>query len=130
MSEGTAYKQEATEQLSDILLVLDKQKNKIQAVTGIDENGKLKTIDPTKENQRQFMRVDKHGDLFSNFFSNFWRQLKNPTNFSFFKIPADEAVGTAKEMQKQVDKPTPEGEKEMKKKELKACKSSAKSGLI
>ncbi|HCU43557.1 MAG TPA: hypothetical protein DF610_00160, partial [Sphingobacterium sp.] len=120
MSDDTANKQEAPEQLSDILLVLDKQKNKIQAVTGIDENGKLNTSDPTKENQSQFMRVDKHGDLFSNFFSNFWRQLKNPTNFSFFKIPADEAVGAAKQMQKQVDNPTPEGEKEMKKIEVKA----------
>ena len=120
MSEETENKQQTPEQLSDILLVLDKQKNKIQAVTGIDENGKLKTTDPTKENQSQFMRVDKHGDLFSNFFSNFWRQLKNPTNFSFFKVSADEAVDKAKEMQKQVDNPTPEGEKEMKKNEVKA----------
>ena len=114
MSEETENKQQAPEQLSDVLLVLDKQKNKIQAVTGIDENGKLKTADPTKENQSQFMRVDKHGDLFSNFFSNFWRQIKNPTNFSFFKVSADEAIDKAKEMQKQVDNPTPEGEKEMK----------------
>ena len=120
MSEETTNKQEMPEQLSDILLVLDKEKMKIQAVKSIDKDGKMETIDPTKQNQSEFMRVDKHGDLFSNFFSNFWRQLKNPTNFSFFKIPADEAVGTAKEMQKQVDKPTPEGEKEMKKKELKA----------
>lgn len=119
MSEEIENKQPATEQLSDILLVLDKQKNKIQAVTGIDENGKLKTIDPTKENQSQFMRVDKHGDLFSNFFSNFWRQLKDPTNFSFFKVSANEAVDKAKEMQKQVDNPTPEGEKEMNKYKVK-----------
>ncbi|AZA56541.1 MULTISPECIES: DUF3945 domain-containing protein [Chryseobacterium] len=119
MSEETENKQPATEQLSDILLVLDKQKNKIQAVTGIDEKGNLKTVDPTKENQSEFMRVDKHGDLFSNFFSNFLRQLKNPTNFSFFKIPADEALGKAKEMQKQVDHPTPKGEKEIKKDEVK-----------
>ena len=120
MSEETENKQVTPEQLSDILLVLDKQKNKIQAVTGIDENGNLKTSDPTKENQSQFMRVDKHGDLFSNFFSNFWRQLRNPTNFSFFKVSADEAINKAKEMQKQVDNPTPEGEKEMKKNEVKA----------
>ena len=85
MSEEIEIKQETPEQLSDILLVLDKQKNKIQAVTGIDENGKLKTADPTKENQSQFMRVDKHGDLFSNFFSNFWRQLKILPIFHFSK---------------------------------------------
>ncbi|WP_300669461.1 DUF3945 domain-containing protein [Soonwooa sp.] len=119
MSEETTNKQEMPEQLSDILLVLDKEKMKIQAVKSIDENGKMETVDPTKKNQSEFMRVDKHGDLFSNFFSNFWRQLKDPTQFSFFKVSADEAVEKAKEMQKQVDNPTPEGEKEMKKHEVK-----------
>lgn len=119
MSEEAENKQPAPEQLSDIMLVLDKQKNKIQAVTGIDDYRKLKTANPTKENQSQFMRVDKHGDLFSNFFSNFLRQLKDPTNFSFFKVPINEAVEKAKEMQKKVDKPTPEGEEEMNKNVIK-----------
>ena len=120
MSEETANKQESPEQLSEILLVLDKEKMKIQAVKSIDENGKMETVDPTKKNQNQFMRVDKNGDFISNFFSNFFSQLKNPTNFSFFKVPADEAVNKAKEMQKQVDKPTAEGEKVMKEHEVKA----------
>lgn len=119
MSEETTNKQEMPEQLSDILLVLDKEKMKIQAVKSIDENGKMETVDPTKKNQNQFMRVDKNGDFFSNFFSNFFSQLKNPTNFSFFKVSADEAVNKAQEMQKQVDKPTPEGEKMMKEHEVK-----------
>ena len=119
MSEETVNKQESPEQLSEILLVLDKEKMKIQAVKSIDENGKMETIDPTKKNQNQFMRVDKSGDMFSNFFSNFFSQLKNPTNFSFFKVPADQAVNKAKEMQKQVDNPTSEGEKLMKKHEVK-----------
>src|SRR5690554_160459 len=100
--------QQYPEQLSDVLLVMDKEKKKIQAVTGVDENGYLKTVDATKKNQSQFMRVDRAGDLFTNFFSNFWRQLKDPTHFSFFKVPAKEAVETAKEMQKQVDAPTKE----------------------
>nr|WP_315240079.1 DUF3945 domain-containing protein [uncultured Flavobacterium sp.] len=119
MSEQTLNKQQSPEQLSEILLVLDKEKKKIQAVTGIDENGKLQTVDPTRKNQNQFMRVDKQGDLFSNFFSNFFSQLKNPTNFSFFKIPAPLTVNLAKEMQKQVDHPTPEGEQLMKQHEVK-----------
>ena len=71
MSEETTNKQDMPEQLSDILLVLDKEKMKIQAVKSIDENGKMETVDPTKKNQNQFMRVDKSGDFFSNFFSNF-----------------------------------------------------------
>ena len=119
MSEETTNKQEMPEQLSDILLVLDKEKMKIQAVKSIDENGKMETVEPTKKNQNQFMRVDKSGDFFSNFFSNFFSQLKNPTNFSFFKVPAPVAVEKAQEMQKQVDKATPEGEKVMKEHEVK-----------
>ena len=115
MSEETTNKQEMPEQLSDILLVLDKEKMKIQAVKSMDENGKMETVDPTKKNQNQFMRVDKGGDFFSNFFSNFFSQLKNPTNFSFFKVPTPIAVEKAQEMQKQVDKPTAEGEELMKK---------------
>src|SRR5690606_17760206 len=110
------------EQLSDVLLVMDKEKKKIQAVTGVDENGNLKTVDATKKNQSQFMRVDRTGDLFTNFFSNFWRQLKDPTHFSFFKVPAKEAVETAKEMQKQGDAPTKEGEAVMAKHEVKEPK--------
>lgn len=120
MSDQTLDKQEGPDQLSEILLVLDKEKKKIQAVKSIDENGKMETVDPTKKNQNQFMRVDKSGDFFSNFFSNFFSQLKNPTNFSFFKVSEPEAIEKAKEMQKQVDKPTPEGEKVMKEHEVKA----------
>ncbi|MCS4239822.1 hypothetical protein M2306_001340 [Myroides gitamensis] len=119
MSEETTNKQELPEQLSDILLVLDKEKMKIQAVKSIDENGNMKTVDPTKKNQNQFLRVDKHGDFFSNFFSNFFSQLKNPTNFSFFKVPEPIALDKAKELQKQVDNPTPNGEKVMKEHEIK-----------
>ena len=120
MSEQTLDKSQSPEQLSEILLVLDKEKKKIQAVKGIDENGKLETVEPTKKNHNQFMRVDKQGDFFSNFFSNFFSQLKNPTNFSFFKVPALLAINMAKEMQKQVNHPTPAGEELMKQHEVKA----------
>lgn len=114
--------QQYPEQLSDVLLVMDKEKKKIQAVTGVDENGNLKTVDATKKNQSQFMRLDRAGDVFTNFFSNFWRQLKDPTHFSFFKVPAQEAVETAKQIQTQVNKPTKEGEAVVTKYEVKEPK--------
>lgn len=120
MSEKTLDTPKSPEQLSEILLLLDKEKNKIQAVKGIDENGKLKTVEPIKKNQNQFMRVDKNGDLFSNFFSNFFSQLKDPSRFSFFKVPEPVAIHMAKEMQQQMDKPSPEGEQQMKQYEVKA----------
>lgn len=98
------------EQLSEILLVLDKEKMKIQAVKGIGANGELETVDPLKKNQNQFMRVDKNGDILSNFFSNFISQIKNPTNFSFFKVPEAAATDIASKIQKHVDDPTQKGE--------------------
>lgn len=118
MSEQRTTRPSYPEQLSDILLVMDKEKKKIQAVTGIGKNGELETVDPTKKNQSQFMRVDKSGDIFSNFFSNFWQQLKDPSHFSFFKVPASDAVDTAKEMQKQLNFPSKEGEELMTKHEV------------
>lgn len=36
------------DQLSDIILVMDKEKKVIQAVKGIGKNGKLETVDPKK----------------------------------------------------------------------------------
>ncbi|TDD99963.1 DUF3945 domain-containing protein [Flavobacterium sandaracinum] len=120
MSEKTVDTPKSPEQLSEMLLVLDKEKNKIQAVKGIDKNGKLKTVEPIKKNQNQFMRVDKNGDLFSNFFSNFFSQLKDPSRFSFFKVPEPVAIDMANEMQQQMDKPSPEGEPLMKQYEVKA----------
>ncbi|WP_312790601.1 DUF3945 domain-containing protein [Sphingobacterium sp.] len=115
----TENQQVASEQLSDILLVLDKEKMKIQAVKSIDKSGKIETVDPTKKNQSEFMRVDKHGDFVTNFLSNFWRQLKDPTKFALFKVSADEAVEKAKEFQNQINNPTAEGKKKMEKHEVK-----------
>ncbi|HLT34076.1 MAG TPA: DUF3945 domain-containing protein, partial [Aquaticitalea sp.] len=115
----TGNQQVAPEQLSDILLVLDKEKMKIEAVKSIDKSGKMETVDPTKKNQSEFMRVDKHGDFVTNFLSNFWRQLKDPTKFALFKVSADEAVEKAKEFQNQINNPTAEGKKKMEKHEVK-----------
>ncbi|PWN64194.1 DUF3945 domain-containing protein [Chryseobacterium viscerum] len=110
------------DQLSDILLVLNKEKMKLEAVKGIGKNGELETVPVDKKNQNQFMKVDKHGDVFSNFFSNFMSQLKNPTNFSFFKVPGTSVVKASNEIQKAIDKPSPEGEKVLSKYEVNANK--------
>lgn len=111
ISEQFINTPKAEDQFSDILLVLDKKKKKIEAVKGMEKNGELKTVPANKKNESQFMRVDKHGDLFSNFFSNFLNQLKNPTHFTFFRVSAHEAINVVNKMQKEVDNPTQEGEK-------------------
>jgi len=82
----------------DVLLVRKKDDKKVQVVKGSDADGNLQTVNPVRRNQNQFMRVDKHGDLFSNFFSNFLSQLKDPSSFSFFKVPVESSVDIGKEV--------------------------------
>lgn len=119
MSEEEQMQQGIPDQLSDILLVLNKETMKIEAVKGIGKDGQLETVPPTDKNENQFMRVDKHGDIFSNFFKNFFSQLKNPTQFSFFKVPAASAVEKAVEIKKAVDVPSPEGDQLLSEHEVK-----------
>ena len=90
--------------LSDTLLALDKKTKKVELVNGVDANGDLIKANSQKKNSNQFIRIDRGGDIFSNFFSNFISQLKNPTEFSFFKISELGAMQTAKELQEYVDK--------------------------
>ncbi|KFF00687.1 hypothetical protein IX39_08665 [Chryseobacterium formosense] len=101
--------------VSDTLLVLTKDTNKIEMVKGIDKEGNLQKFPPDdKKENDQWVRVDKHGDIFSNFFSNFYRQLKDPTHFNFFKISEYDAVNTAKDLQYYVDQASPEEKEKLK----------------
>lgn len=112
MNEQPIDKPEFPRQLSDVILVLDtKKKKKIGVVKDIGKNQELQTVSPDKKNKNQFMRVDKQSDLFSNFFSNFLYQLKDPTHFNFFKVSLQEAIPVATKMQEEEDKPTKAGKK-------------------
>ncbi|WP_312423164.1 DUF3945 domain-containing protein [Epilithonimonas sp.] len=103
----------------DTLLVLNIHNNTIEMVKGIDKEGNLQTVPPeNKKENDQLVRVDKHGDLFSNFFSNFYRQLKNPTHFNFFKVLEYDAVDTAKDLQQYVDQASPEEREQLKEYEI------------
>lgn len=107
--EQTQHPENATQDKeSDTLLAFDKKKKKVELVKGIDSKGNLQKADSQNNSSSQFIRIDRSGDVFSNFFSNFISQLKNPTDFSFFKISGTDAVQTAKELQEYVDKASPE----------------------
>lgn len=98
-------------QKTDVLLVHDKQTNKVNVVKGVNENGELQTVPPTQNYSSDFMRVDKNSDLFSNFFSNFFRKLRETEGFNFFKSDAAQVEANAKAIQENAQKPTPEGGK-------------------
>lgn len=108
MDVNTANQSTTDEQMMDILLVLDKEKKTISAVKGVDENGELQTVPP--ENNSELLKFDRHGDFFSNFFSNMMNQLKNPTRFNFFKIPKIELPKIEPMIRENFNHPTPENE--------------------
>ncbi|MDR0874150.1 MAG: DUF3945 domain-containing protein [Prevotellaceae bacterium] len=97
----------------DVLLVKEKDSDEMKVVKGIDsENGKLDTVSPKPENQQDFMKIDKHGNMLNNFLDNFNRQFKNPTHFLFFKAPADKAEETANNLEAALKNPeTPENKR-------------------
>ena len=108
MDVNTASQSTTDEQMMDILLVLDKEKKTISAVKGVDENGELQTVPP--EDNSELLKFDRHGDFFSNFFSNMMNQLKNPTRFNFFKIPKIELPKIEPIIRDNFNHPTPENE--------------------
>lgn len=73
----------------DVLLVTEKDGVTPKAVSGLNEDGTPKTVEPKKENEPDFLKIDRHGDALENFMSNFLRQCKEPTHFHFFRVPLE-----------------------------------------
>jgi len=90
----------------DILLVKEKGSNELKAAN-MDKDGKVKQTKPDSENP-DLLKLDKHGNTLENFFENFMRQVKNPTHFEFFRVPAEkfnEVVQKLQEAFKNPEKP-------------------------
>ncbi|PZR16210.1 MAG: hypothetical protein DI539_17930 [Flavobacterium psychrophilum] len=87
------------EELNEMLLVLDKNENKVKGVKSLSKDGKVQAEEINEKNQPDFMRIERQGDFFSNFFGNFMRQLKEPTRFEFFRVPFPLGKDIAQELQ-------------------------------
>ena len=97
----------------NVLLVKEKNESKLKAVTGFGKDGKLKTEVPKQANSESFLKIDRNGNPLENFFTNFQRQYKNPTDFQFFKVPAILVEKTAIVLDKMVKNPEISSNKEM-----------------
>lgn len=106
MDVNESNKSVVEEQKQDVLLALDKKEKTVAAVTGIDKQGNLKTAPPQKKHNNEFLKLDRHGDIASNFLKNFISQLKDPTRFELFKTEISKVEESAKEIQKHEEKPT------------------------
>jgi len=118
------------EQISDILLVMDKKELSVRAVSEIDKNGKIKTVPADKEHQNDFLKIDYTSNLISNFLSNFWSQLKDPTNFRLFRSKSDSAEEHKKVLEDTArGKNTPEAKEFLEKNEIKPKEEANKESV-
>ena len=66
------------EQMSDIILILDKMELLLQAVSKLDKDGRHETVPADRKHRNSFLKIDRYASMFENFLKNFWRQLKDP----------------------------------------------------
>lgn len=78
------------EQISDIVLILNKMKPLVEAVSEIDKDGKAKTVPADDEHQNSFLKFDRHSSMLGNFLKNFWNQFKNPTRFGLLRMTLED----------------------------------------
>lgn len=93
--------QEKKEQ--DVLIVRDEKTGEISVVAGLEKDGTPKRVPAKPENSQSFMKFDKHGDVLDNFFTNFFRQCKEPKRFGFYRVAAnmvEKLLGVMKELLK------------------------------
>ena len=95
----------------DVLVVRDEKTGEISVVAGLNADGTPKRIPAKAENAQSFLQLDRHGDALDNFFTNFFRQCKEPSRFGFYRIAADQAENVLEAI-KQLLK-DPEANKEM-----------------
>ena len=98
---------------TDVLLVQEQGSDELKVVSGKDEKGNLKTVEPKEEMQTEFMKFDRQGNALENFISNFLRQAKNPTHWGFFKLPMNFIEATSAQLKEMLKAPDDPSNKEL-----------------
>ncbi|MBD3907364.1 DUF3945 domain-containing protein [Chryseobacterium sp. Ch-15] len=81
-------------------------------------NGNLIELEPDSNGVDTMMRIDPIEGSFMDFYTDFYHQLKNPDEFSFFKVTEFEAYETARVLQQYVNNLSTDEKEELKKYEV------------
>ena len=95
----------------DVLLVKEKDSNALHVAT-MNKDGKVGTAKPDNSENPDFLRFDRNGNMLENFFQNFMRQVKNPTKFDFFRVPAEKFGEAFKQLRDALSNPDTAGKKQ------------------
>lgn len=104
---------EPTLKQDNILVLEDKQKKELGVVSSIDNEGKVKTVEPKNANQDQFLKVTD-GDMLKNFMSNFLRQFNDPTRFGLYKLINENVENAVSELKQILQNPEKADHKQVK----------------
>lgn len=85
------------------LLVLRHSSNSVGIVQSVAPNGNLIELEPGSNGLDTMMRIDSTAGSFMDFYADFYYQLRNPDEFSFFKVTEFEAHETARGLQEYVN---------------------------
>ncbi|MCD0456345.1 DUF3945 domain-containing protein [Chryseobacterium sp. LC2016-27] len=85
------------------LLVLRHSNNSIGIVQAVNPSGNLIGVQPDQNKVDTVMRIDSSESSFIDFYSDFYHQLKDPSEYSFFKVREFEAQETARGLQTYID---------------------------
>jgi hypothetical protein len=88
----------------DVLLVREKGSNDLK-VAEVDKDGKVKQSKPDEGENPDLLKIDKNGNILENFFENFMRQVKDPTRFEFFRVPAEKVKEIVRKLQEAFKNP-------------------------
>jgi hypothetical protein len=69
-----------------VLLMKEEGDNNLKVVKGINKKGKIDAVHPKNAGFSDFLKVDQHSDILTNFFKNFMEQSKNPSHTGFFAV--------------------------------------------
>lgn len=76
------------EQINELMFIHNKNdpQTGVQAVSGIDEKGKVQTVPADERNENSFLKFEKNSSILENFIKNFWSQLKEPPHFRLIRM--------------------------------------------
>lgn len=106
------------EKSGDTLLVLHHETGTVGIVKGLGENGEVNRVSPEELNRDEMLSIEHNENSFTEFYSTFYHQLKEPSEFSFFKVTEYEAKQTALNLQKYMDESPNDVKQELKEYEI------------
>lgn len=87
---------------SDTLLVLHNRSKLVGIVQDINPDGTVQQTSPSQNSSNQILKIEQNENAFTQFYINFHHQLKNPQEYSFFKVTEYDAQQTASDLQQYI----------------------------